>query len=188
MREIWNCQKHNGIQHWRHNKPDLVIETGYKVAARTIHIEGQTLNLYEGCNKCRAGILKTIIWNLHRKVVAQLVYAPLPPFVEHVRIGSHLDFHETSPKHGYHTMVNDYSTVFHDCLPGKAWLRTHYQDKLPDQDITITVDGQPFNRNGDFKRGDIKEFMGSFCKPGRATHNRNTGISPRGGKEHRNGY
>ncbi len=70
--------------------------------------------------------------------------------------------------HGYHSIVTDYKTVYHDCLVSKDWLKAHEHDlDNYEPTIEITVDGQsPFSVNGNYKQGVIKDFMSEYCKPG----------------------
>jgi len=93
----------------------------------------------------------------------RIVTAPLPSFIEAVRIGSHEEWIPRSredTKHGYHRIVNEYKTVYHDCLVPKAWLEKHAQDHrdyIPT--IEIQVDGETLSVNGNYKAGMIKEFV-----------------------------
>lgn len=54
--ESMSCGCSNRLHSWRtHSDGD-----SYKIPARTIKLFGSTLNLYEGCNRCRAKLLRDI--------------------------------------------------------------------------------------------------------------------------------
>ncbi len=85
---------------------------------------------------------------------------PMDAFVEQVKTGSHNDWIETDDKgHGYHRLVVDYKTVFHDCLVSKSWLEAHYKDEYPEPTIEVSIDGKSISLNGNFKKGMIREFI-----------------------------
>jgi len=42
----------------------------------------------------------------------------------------------------YHDAVVDFKTVFDDCLAGASWVEQHHQNIMPEQTMTITVDGK----------------------------------------------
>mgnify|MGYP001564389877 FL=1 len=44
-------------------------------------------------------------------------------------------------------------------LCGKAWLKKHYKDVVPEPTIEIIIDGKTLSVNGDYKKGVIKDFM-----------------------------
>lgn len=144
MSEPWNCQKHDGRTYGQWKGPDITKPAGYKVSQRTVNVAGQTLYFREGCNKCRARIIRDMLTTMKRKS-PPAYYAPVQ------------------------TRFHDHAALT-EPLCGSDWFRDHLNQELPDQEITITVDGQNFTRNGDFKRGDVKEFMAAFCKPGRTPH------------------
>jgi len=144
----------------------------YKLPARTIHFHGSTLKLNEGCNWCRAHLLKTMNRELNRKHSTHITTTALPGFIEQVRIGSRHVYsrwnHETNemeyanrPKKGYyHQVVNDYTTKYHDCIPGKKWLKENADMKYIEPEIEIIIDGKPKAKfNGNYKRGMIKQAM-----------------------------
>lgn len=60
----------------------------------------------------------------------------------------------------------EYPIVYHDCIPGKKWLKKHEHDVYPEPTIDIMVDGKTLNINGNYKTGMIQGFMGQFCRPG----------------------
>ena len=93
-----------------------------------------------------------------RKFVAKV--APLPGFVEVHRVGSHKEFVETSPKHGYHKIVEEFNTYYKDCLCGKEWLEAHYNDhKDFEPTIELTVNEKSISFNGNYKTGIIKQWI-----------------------------
>jgi hypothetical protein len=51
------CRERSRLYSWRPHGDGV----SYKIPARTIKMYGSTLNLYEGCNRCRAKLLKDII-------------------------------------------------------------------------------------------------------------------------------
>jgi len=145
--------------------------TGWKLPARTIKAWGSALNLAEGCNIQRALLLRTIAREHRRRTPATYSQPPLPNFIKEVRVGSHQVWHEAiggyKAGRGWHEIVTDYKTAFHDCLPGKEWLKEHYRDVIPEPTIEITVDGgKSFSVNGNYKQGVIKGFMKEYCRPG----------------------
>lgn len=105
----------------------------------------------------------------------------MPELIERVRIGSHHEYvkwnHETNkydyaskPKRGYvHQVVEDFQTVYHDCLVSGDWLKAHEHD-LDDYEptIEIAVNGKTLNVNGNYKQGMIKEFMSQHTERVRA--------------------
>ena len=95
--------------------------------------------------------------NKPRKTTAKT--APLPNFIRDVRTGSHTEWIETTPKHGYHRIVEEHETMFDDCLCGKEWLKAHYQDVIPEPTIDLVVNGKETHFNGNFKTGCVHEFM-----------------------------
>lgn len=132
---------------------------GWKLPAKTITAWGSTLTLAAGCNIQRACLLKTIAREYKRKTP---VFTPAQQglnFVQDIRVGSHSEWVETTPKHGYHRIVEEYTTKFHDCLPGKEWLKDHYKDEYPEATIELAIDGKTLSVNGDYKKGMIREFM-----------------------------
>ena len=90
-----------------------------------------------------------------------IVTAPLPNFIDEIRIGSHQEWHEGFNGHkGFHSIVVDYRKVYRDCLVPKAWLEKHAQDHrdyIPT--IEIEVNGETLSVNGNYKAGMIKEFV-----------------------------
>lgn len=155
----------------------------WKLPARTIKAFGSTLNLNEGCNIQRALLLKTIARELTRKTP---VVKPAPfqtNFIEAVRTGSHNEFHATDDKgHGWHQVVNDYKTVYHDCLVPGSWIKEHEHDLDGyEPTIEIAVDGgKNLSVDGNYKQGMIKDFMADYvtkARIGRKSVNLNVGIA-----------
>lgn len=151
----------------------------WKLPAKTIKAWGSTINLAEGCNRCRAQLLRDI-HNLQKHK-----YSYQPPkfdqqYIEQVRIGSHHEYtkwnHETNeydhaskPTKGYcHHVVSDYKTKYYDCLPGKDWLKAHSKDVTPDPTIEIAIDGKSLSVNGNYKSGMIGKFMSQYTRKVRA--------------------
>lgn len=93
-------------------------------------------------------------------------------FVESHRTGSHREHREWEGyggiKHTANLIVEDFETVYLDCLPGKEWLEAHKDFEMPEPLIEITVDGgnSKLSLNGNYKHGMIGDFMGEYCYPG----------------------
>jgi hypothetical protein len=91
--------------------------------------------------------------------------------------------YSSKPKRGYsHRVENDYTTVYHDCLVPKDWLKEHEHDLDGyEPTIEIAVDsGKSISLNGEFKQGMIKGFMADYttkARIGRKSVNLNVGIS-----------
>ncbi len=146
------------------------------IPAKTVKVNGSTLTFNAGCNILRASLLKDAVKNHKSKPTYHQLYFPL--FVEDVRVGSHNEYHHRKiwkdgeyiedKKHGFNIVIDDYETVFHDCLPGKEWLEAHYKDVIPEPTIEITVDDKAFSANGNFKKGMIENFMSHHTKRVRA--------------------
>ena len=135
---------------------------GWKLPAKTIKAFNSTLNLNEGCNIYRAKFLKELVREHKRKTPAfkpsQLSFNP----IEQVRIGSHKEWHENTyhAGHGYHSLVEDYNTVYHDCLVPGDWIKAHEHDLDNfEPTIELKVSDKSFNVNGNYKKGIIKEFI-----------------------------
>ncbi len=131
------------------------------IETKTIIVGNSTANI-TACPTCLAKIHKDIVTSqkgITRQPVIKTTQLPL--FVEQVRVGSHREWIETTPKHGYHNTVTEYKTVFSDCLPGKEWLKAHYKDEYPEPTIELNIDGKTLSLNGNFKKGMIKEFVKS---------------------------
>ena len=134
----------------------------YTLPARTIKMSGSTLNLNEGCNRCRAKFLKGITRGHKRQPNFKPYQLPMDAFIRTVRTGSHREWIETRPKHGFHRIVNDYTTMYNNCLPGKEWLKEHENDinKFPEPTIELSVNGRSIaSINGDYKRGMISDTL-----------------------------
>ena len=148
-----NCRNkcHKDAERW----------TGWKIPARIIHFYGSTLNMPEQCNILRASLLRDIDNAQKRKASVKIAQLG-QNLITQERTGSHRVFHETTPKHGYNQIVEDYTTHYSDCLPGKTWLKAHQND-LQDFEptIDISVDGKTLSVNGNYKRGLIRDFVKS---------------------------
>ncbi len=138
----------------------------YTLPARTIKMYGSTLNLKEGCNRCRAKLLKEVAREQNKR--AKLNFRPPQlrfDFIEKVKVGSHWEKERWTDyrgkKHVCNTIVVDYTSKYSDCLPGKAWLKEHEHDidKYPEPLIELSVNGKDLSLNGDYKPGMIKNFV-----------------------------
>ncbi len=81
--------------------------------------------------------------------------------IEQVRTGSHQEFIATDDKgHGYHNLVNEFKTVYHDCLVSKSWLKKHEHDLDGyEPTIDISIDGKALSVNGNYHKGMIRDFL-----------------------------
>ncbi len=140
----------------------------WKLPAKTIKAFGSTLNLTEGCNIKRASFLKSMAREIKRKPSTSQPPLFKREFIYQERIGSHrefvprIDYQTGEPDkegRGYHQTIEDYVTKYRDCLPGKAWLKKHANDVLPEPTIELTIDGKSLSVNGNYKKGVIKEFV-----------------------------
>ena len=90
-------------------------------------------------------------------------------FVEDVRTGSRREWVATDDKgHGYHNTVTEYTTYYHDCLPGKEWLEAHYKDEYPEPTMELSIEGKSLSLNGNYKKGMIQGFMSEYTHKVRA--------------------
>lgn len=161
------CQRcFNGLCPQRKNGRWLA----WRLPARTVQIGESKLSLNEGCNIQRAKLLKDIWRELRTSRQPHLVFAQLP-MIETVRVGSHRKEFGMRGGRRYFQSVDDYKTVFHNCLPGKTWLREHHRDEYPEPTMEISVGKKTLSLNGNFKRGIIKDFMkGETKQPKTGTH------------------
>ncbi len=129
------------------------------IETKTVTVGNSTANI-TACPDCLAKIKRDMVTS-QKGIIRQPVIktTQLPLFVEQVRVGSHREWVETTPKHGYHNTVTEYETVFSDCLPGKEWLKAHYKDEYPEPTIELSVDGKILSLNGNYKKGMIKEWV-----------------------------
>jgi len=138
--------------------------TGWKLPARTVKAFGSMLNFNSGCNIARALLLRDIASvHKHNKPTATIKQLPLT-FVETVRTGSHREQFGMRGNRKYYDAVNDYKTVFKDCLPGKAWLEAHYKDEIPEPTMELIINGKEFSINGNYKTGMIRDLVKSDRK------------------------
>lgn len=144
------CKKHDDL---------LVTETKTIVAGNsTCHVTG--------CPDCIAKYTKDIEnAQIIRQPVIKNVKPVQPPlFITRERVGSHREYHETSPKHGYHTTVEDFETVYHSCLVPKEWLKEHEHFEMSEPTIDITIDDKTLPVNGNYKKGLIAGFMQDYTQ------------------------
>jgi hypothetical protein len=86
-------------------------------------------------------------------------------FIKQVRLGSHQEWVSTDDKgHGYHKIVDEYTTHYNDCLPGKKWLEAHKHDEYPEPTIELSIDGKSLSVNGNYKKGVIAGFMADYTE------------------------
>ena len=157
-----NCNLSSRLSSWRTCPKNKERWVAWKLPARTIRAWGSTLNLTEGCNVQRTSLLKAIAREHKRKALPNYSQSLLPSrFIEEVTAGpSHKQQFGMRGGRRYYEWVYDYKTVFHDCLCGRGWLETHYQDECPEPTLEVTYDGKPIiSVNGNYKRGSIKLAM-----------------------------
>ena len=84
----------------------------------------------------------------------------MPQHIEQVRIGSTKQQRGYRGGRRYHELVDTYTTIYHDCLPGKTWLESHHHDIIPEPAIDILVDGRvKASINGDYKKGMVSAAL-----------------------------
>lgn len=161
--------------------------TYWKLPAKTIKAFGGTLNLNEGCNIQRALFLKSMAREVNRKTAMKVQTAKRQTcFIEDVRTGSHTEHvvaeYEVNGKHPEWTrIVEDYKTVYHDCLVSGEWLKAHEHD-LDDYEPTIelSVEDKTLSIDGNYKKGMIGDFMSQYttrARVGRKVVNLDVGIA-----------
>ncbi len=130
-----------------------VVETKTIVAGNsTCHVTGCP----DCLEKWRKDIDKSQTNTIRQPVIKT---TQLPMFITQERTGSHRDWIETSPKHGYHKTVEEFTTYYHDCLCGKDWLKEHADFKCPEPTIEISINDKAISVNGNYKKGMIAGFM-----------------------------
>lgn len=88
--------------------------------------------------------------------------------IERVRVGSHREPQELYGR-TFNRIVEDYETIYHDCLPGKEWIKSHEHDLDNfEPTIEIVIDGKSLAVNGNYKKGLIPGFMSAFTTRERA--------------------
>jgi hypothetical protein len=146
---------------WRSiNADDFMNNPRCWTSYQQIVIGGHTLTIKATSSKLYDTIAEAvkIADSKPRKFTAKT--APLPNFVEVHRVGSRKEFVETSPKHGYHKIVEEFNTYYKDCLCGKEWLEAHYNDhKDFEPTIELTVNEKSISFNGNYKTGCIKTWV-----------------------------
>lgn len=164
-----NCNLSSRLHSWRTCHKDEERWTAWKLPAKTIQAFNSTLTLAEGCNIQRALLLKDIAREHKRKATTfKPCQLPMDAFIKTVRIGSHREWVVTTPKHGFHRIVEEYTTHYNDCLPGKKWLKAHEHDNYPEPTIELSIDGKSLSVNGDYKKGTIQGFMFAYTHKVRA--------------------
>ncbi len=146
----------------RTTNDNLLIETKTIIAGNsTCHITG--------CLNCLEKYSKEITKAQTEKPQKQS-YGKAQPllFITQEHIGSHKQEIGMRGGRRHYEYVDDYKTVFHDCLTGKEWLEAHYKDEYPEPMIELSVDGKNLSVNGDYKKGMIAGFMGEFTHKVRA--------------------
>ncbi|HUC78799.1 MAG TPA: hypothetical protein VMQ58_01000 [Candidatus Saccharimonadales bacterium] len=146
---------------WKHREPNSIFSSRFRNSYQQMIIGGHKVILLATSSKLYdtiAEIQKTAD-SKPRKFVAKS--PPLPLFVETVSIGSHRELDDNPIyRHPINRIVNDYTTVFHDCLCGKEWLEAHYNDhKDFEPTIELTVNEKSISFNGDYKTGVIKQWI-----------------------------
>ena len=112
-----------------HNSP------GYIIPARTIQAYGHIFNFKEGCNICRANLLREV-------VKAQ---KPSKPPALRFR--------------------NEITTTPEDLLSGSDWGKKHANDIIPEPTIELIIDGKSIKTiNGDYRRGLIKSTLKQYTQ------------------------
>ncbi len=144
---------------WRYGTSyNIIRQDSYQqmiIGNQTITLNATSPNLYELIAE-----VSKVQTEKPRKPSYRPCRLPEDAFIETIRTGSHNEFHETTPKHGYNVTVSDFTTHYHDCLPGKKWLKAHINDhKEFEPTIELMVSGKTLTINGNYKTGMIKQAM-----------------------------
>jgi hypothetical protein len=142
-----------------------VIETmEFKYGNSTCHVAG----CHDCLEKYRKAIEKSQDDKIRQPIQNHSKPSQPPLFITTERVGSHREWIETSPKHGYHRTIDDFETIYHDCLVSKTWLKEHEHFEYPEPSIDITIDGKTLPVNGNYKKGLIAGFMEQYTTRVRA--------------------
>jgi hypothetical protein len=142
--------------HGGYNVTDKTSYQTMTIGNQTVTLNATLPNLYELIAEC-----SKVQTEKPRKPSVKPCQLAMDAFIGQVRVGSHSETREFRG-HKYSALVDDYTTHFHDCLPGKDWLEAHYKDEYPEPTIELAVDGKTLSLNGNFKKGMIKEFMSEY--------------------------
>ncbi len=137
----------------------------------------------KGCPDCVEKYRKDIEKSQTEKIRQPSVknsQLPLFEYKHNQRIGSHAEWtrwnHETqeleySDKYinGYSKrIVDEYETVYHNCLVSKEWLKAHENFEMPEPTIEITINDKTLPVNGNYRKGLIPGFMEQYTERVRA--------------------
>jgi head-tail adaptor len=141
---------------------------------------GNSICHVKGCPECIAKFTKDIEKSqtdkIRQSVIKTSNQLPLFEYKHNARIGSHTEWtrwnHETqefehSDKYikGYSKrVVEEFETVYHDCLVSKEWLKEHEKFEYPEATIDITIDNKTLPVNGNYKKGLIAGFMENYTE------------------------
>jgi len=160
----------------KHCHKDKERWTGWNIPAKTIKAFDSILNLVEGCNIGRASLLKDVInaHKINKTPSVKLTQLPLFEYKHNARIGSHAEWtrwnHETNEldivskyEKGYSKrVVEEFETVYNDCLVSKEWLKEHENFEYPEPTIEISINGKDLHVNGNYKKGLIGDFVSQY--------------------------
>jgi hypothetical protein len=157
------------ITQWEHPCKTTAYQS-MTIGKQTITLNATLPNLYQMI----AEVSKTQTEAIRTTTVKS--YTQVPMFIERVRIGSHNEYTKWNedtreldrlPKYkvGYHhNVVEEYTTKYHDCLPGKDWLKAHEHDTMPEPLIEISIDSKSISIDGNYKKGMIGDFVSQYTK------------------------
>ena len=161
--DIRICHACMKCDNWKHLKADKTTRwTGIIIPARTIKLNGFTLNLNSQCNIQRSLLIRDVI--REQKIKHNPVKtAPLPNFIEQIKTGSEKVQHGMRGGKKYYQYEDTYETKYNDCLVPKEWLEAHKDFEMPEQTIEVTIIGteRTISLDGDYKTAKLKEFMKS---------------------------
>ncbi len=143
---------------------------------------GNSVCHIKGCPDCITKYIKEIN---NAQIIRQSVNKtskPVQPslFITRERVGSHQEWtcwnNETNKldiiskyKKGYSKrVVEEYATVYHDCLISKEWIKANENFKMPESTIEIIINDKALSVNGNYKKGLIGEFMSQYTQKARA--------------------
>ena len=136
------------------SEPELNVETREIKAGNSVcHVRGCS----DCLNKWQADIEKSQKPTSPAKFTAY--QGKLPLFIEQHRSGSHKEWVETSKGHGYHRIVEEFSTSYKDCLCGKDWLKEHEHFEYPEPTMELIIDEKSFHVNGNYHKGLITDTI-----------------------------
>lgn len=140
---------------------------------------GNSVCHVRGCPDCLNKWQKEIERSQTEKIKQPVIKSnqlPLFEYKHRQRTGSHVEYtrwnSETNElekldkyKKGYHrNVVEEYETVYHDCLVSKEWLKEHENFEYPEPTIDIQINDKSLHVNGNYKKGLIGDFLSVYTE------------------------